>query len=293
LSTLTKIFVVVLTLLCIFFTSSVISFVAKTNDWRDLANDYRTQHQVVENHMRNQAAAHAAEKTAWIDARSALEDRVAKLQSTEAELLGQLADVRDQLARVQTEKQSCDALASRVASELQVAQNGWLEQRKQRESLEKRNMELERRNRDLSDRVNEQTAQILVLIQERKQLEQQLNILREQTRGMARADGTGLVRDAMGVVTETGAEPLASPATTTIRGEIVDLEGNLATISVGSADGVEPGLVFVIFRGEEYVGDMKVTDVEPNLAAGRIIRSRSAVQVSDSVADEQGFAQMP
>jgi hypothetical protein len=58
---------------------------------------------------------------------------------------------------------------------------------------------------------------------------------------------------------------------------------------VGSADGVETGMVFVIYNGSEYVGDLEITDVEPNQSAGRITRTRRAPRAGDSVADETRF----
>ena len=42
----------------------------------------------------------------------------------------------------------------------------------------------------------------------------------------------------------------------------------LATISIGSADGVEPGDRFHVVRGEMYICDILITDVEPDLSAG-------------------------
>ena len=67
------------------------------------------------------------------------------------------------------------------------------------------------------------------------------------------------------------------------------MQGDLATISVGSADGVKETAVFVIYRGREYVGELRVTDVEPNLAAGKIVSSRMTPRPDDLVADELAF----
>lgn len=290
-STLTKIFIVLMAVFSIAFTMSTINFVAKTNNWRSLAEQYRGQLQVVESNMRNQAAAQAAEKTAWLDARNDLQRTTDDLRKESESQLAQIAEMRNQLAKVETEKNTAMAQATRLASELTVANNGWLEQRKEREGLEQRNMELERRNLDLSERVNEQTAQILVLVQQQNQLEQQINILREERSRTSQTGGpvTGrYVPDEFG-----GVSAAAPPASTPIRGHIVEVQGNIATISVGSADGVREGSVFVIYRGPDYVGDLKVTDVEPNLSAGRIIRSRSTPRPNDQVADEPalGMAQ--
>lgn len=290
-SLLTKIFVVLIAIFSIAFTMTTVNFVATTNDWRSLATDYRAQTQVVETHMRNQAAAQAAEKTAWIDARKDLQSRIGELQTSEAQQLARIADLNQQLTELKSDKGSWETQANQAQIQLQFEQQSADAERKQRKELEKRNMELERRNLDLSERVNEQTAQILVLVQQQNQLEQQINILRDEGRRVSRGiapttyDGgasSSMVTDALG-----GVRPQAPPATTPIRGRITQVDGNLAEVSVGSADGVSEGLVLVISRGEEYVGDLKITDVEPNIAAGRIIQSRTAPRPNDMVADEQ------
>jgi len=95
-------------------------------------------------------------------------------------------------------------------------------------------------------------------------------------------------------VTAAGkAQPVSTPAATPIRGHIVEVQGKLATVSIGSSDGVSKGMVFVIYRDSDYIGDIEITDVEPNLAAGRLIRTRATPRADDMVADEPalGLAQ--
>jgi len=291
LSLLTKIFVVLIAIFSIAFTMTTVNFVAKTTDWRSLANEYRAQVQVAETHMRNQAAAQAAEKTAWIDARKDLQSRIGELQTAEAQQLARIADLNQQLTELKSDKGSWETQANQAQIQLQFEQQSADAERKQRKELEKRNMELERRNLDLSERVNEQTAQILVLVQQQNQLEQQLNMLREEGRRVSRgiaptyeSGSPSMVTDALG-----GVRPQAPPSTTPIRGRITQVDGNLAEVSVGSADGVREGLVFVIYRDSDYIGDLKITDVEPNISAGRIIQSRTAPRPNDMVADEPAF----
>jgi hypothetical protein len=57
------------------------------------------------------------------------------------------------------------------------------------------------------------------------------------------------------------------------------------TISVGSADGVKTGMEFVIHRGDEYVGDMIVSAVDPNESAGRLKISAATPSTGDVVTD--------
>lgn len=288
-STLTKVFVVLLVVFSIAFTMSVISFVVQTTDWRQLASDYREEQQVIAAHMRNLSASHAAEKSAWLDVRQDLERRITSLESEKLDLGQQIAALGTDVAAATAEKKNDEALARKLAGELKVAQDGWTEQHRQRNALEEQKTNLERRNLDLNERVSELTAQLLVVTQAQKQLEQQIHILRTENEKLAQ----GVPAPAAGVAPAgpslKGIAPLTEAAVSPIRGRMLEVSGDLASVSVGSADGVESGMVFVIYRGSEYIGDLEVTNVEPNQSAGRITRSRRAPQAGDSVADETRF----
>lgn len=287
-SVLTKIFIVLLAVFSIAFAMSTISFVAQSNNWRQLATDYRAAHELVETKMVNLSAAHAAEKGNWLDVHRddlrRLSDREGELQAAQ----GELTAIQAELVQVQQEKSSADALVQNLTGQLKLASAARDQEQKQRETLQARNIELEKRNLDLSERVNELTHQTLVMVEQQRQFEQQINILRsenEKLSAVRRRGGTGMLEEGvMGRVT-----PVEPVAATPIRGHILQVEGNLATISVGSADGVEPNMTFVIFRGDEYIGDLRISDVEPHMSAGTIVRFRTAPRVDDLVADEAGF----
>jgi hypothetical protein len=293
LSTLTKVFIVLMVVFSIAFTMTTISFVGRTTRWRELAEGYRTQATVAETHMRNLAAAHAAEKTVWFDEKRAQENQIASLRAAGEAQGKELADLRERTATLEGQVSDKEALARGLVSELQVTQDLLVKQQQQREELEKRNNDLETRNLQLSERVNELTAQMLVLVQQQQQLEQQVNMLRTGGGGPGAGRPTAQVTPPGPSVPGPAVRSATGAVAAPIRGRIVEVDGNLASISVGSADGVREGMVFVVYRGAEYVGDIEITDVEPNLAAGRVIRSRSTPRPNDQVTDEPtlGLAQ--
>jgi hypothetical protein len=49
-------------------------------------------------------------------------------------------------------------------------------------------------------------------------------------------------------------------------------------------------MVFVIHRNGNYVGDVKISAVEPNRAAGRLVRSAGTPSVNDLVTDATWLA---
>ena len=60
-STLTKVFIVVLCVFSIAFTTMTVSIVAKWADWKELANDYQQHAVVADTNLRHMIAANAAE----------------------------------------------------------------------------------------------------------------------------------------------------------------------------------------------------------------------------------------
>jgi hypothetical protein len=265
------------------FTMATIGFVGKTNKWRDLANGYREQALVVETNMRNLAAAHAAEKTVWVDSKRSLDDRIADLDAQVERVGGELVTARQELSKLGTEKSNADARVDQLLAQLDVERTGRQEQTGLRATAEQRNQELETRNAELNMRYQELSAQILVLNQEKRQLEQQINILREENSKLAGGSGAGRISVRPGEADAPAVDPVAAAP---IRGQIVQVNGSLATISVGSSDGVRDGMVFVIYRGKEYIGDLEITNVEPNQSAGKLVQTRATPRPSDQVADE-------
>ncbi len=146
-STLTKVFIVLLAVFSIAFTMMAISFVVQTNDWKKLADDYRANAQVVESAMRNLAASHAAEKATWLDVRAALDRKIADLESGGQQKAQELAKRDAELTGMTLEKRSADDLANRLSSQLQIAETGWKTESDRANALEQRKLDLEKRDR--------------------------------------------------------------------------------------------------------------------------------------------------
>ena len=64
----------------------------------------------------------------------------------------------------------------------------------------------------------------------------------------------------------TPTEPL--PPSERIVGTITALRDNLASINIGSASGLKKGMKLIIYRGDSFVGHLKLENVDVNEAAG-------------------------
>ncbi len=292
-STLTKVFVVLLVVFSIAFTAMTVSIVAQTTNWKGNADKYAEQARIADTNLRNLIAGNAAELAAARDTLNGHLERVGELEKQLQTTKTEVSQLTTDLAKVAAEKTSAEAMSRGLLAQLQVSEAGRTEYQKQRDELEKQSIDLQRRNIDLNDRVNEQTARIAVLQQRQRHSEQTENILKLENEKLSselrRIPAGAAMEDTAGSAMK-GVVALAPVAVTPIRGQIIEVAGNIVTVSVGSADGVKKEMVFVIYRGDQYIGDLKITLVDPNRAAGRMIQSTATPQVGDQVSDALRFS---
>ncbi|MBU0716730.1 MAG: hypothetical protein KJ749_00645 [Planctomycetes bacterium] len=291
-STLTKVFVVLLVVFSIAFTTMTVSIVAQTANWRDLAEEYEQHAVVADTNLRHLIAANAADVAGLQDVINDLRERLGQLETEKQETINQVEQARSEAARSASERRSAEAINRALVAQLQAAEAARAEYQGQRDTLETRGLELERRNVDLNDRVNELTAQIVVMTEQRRQLEQQISIIRAENEKMAMASG----RSAAGLAVEeapgagvgrvTAVTPIAQSP---IRGQVLEVSGDLVTLSVGTADGVQKEMIFVVHRDDKYVRDVRITRVDPNQCAGRVVGTGPAPQPGDQVTDAAGL----
>ena len=282
-STLTKVFIVILAVFGMFHSAMSIAIVSRMNNWKETAVTYEQNARVAETNLRNLMAGYAAES-------ATAQDRVQSLLAANGELRQDLvalgrdkSAVESALMEAKAAKSNSEAVARSLATVLKTEQGTSAEYRSQRNKLEGRTLDLERRNIDLNSRVNELTARLAVSNEQKRQFEQQINILKTQQEAVAMGRGAALESPTGAALAGVDAEtPVARSA---IRGKVVETDGNLLSVSVGSADGVKENMMFVVYRGDIYVGDLRIRTVRPNEAAGELIHPVSPARPGDQIAD--------
>ncbi len=289
-SALTKIFIVLLVLFSIAFTSMTISIVAQSTSWRDTARKFEEQARISDTNLRHEIAASAAQLASALDeARSNIVE-IGRLEAEVEKARQDAAGFQAALAKAESQKSSAEAMNRGMLAQLQLVQATSDEYREQRTNLERSAIDVQRRNSDLNERVNELTEQVDVLLEQRRHFEQQIHILRTENDQMAAGRSSSHTFEDPAGAALPNVVALAPVATRAIRGHVTDVGGNFVTVSVGSADGVKMGMIFVIHRGDQYVGDLTVTVVDPNQCAGRLTLSASAPQVGDEIADQASLS---
>ena len=97
---------------------------------------------------------------------------------------------------------------------------------------------------------------------------------------------TGKIITAPPITTTTDRAQVAPPAVDIgLKGRInaVNLETNLAEISIGAANGVKQGMRFHAIRGDKFICDIVIFEVDPDKAIGKLELIQETPKAGDIV----------
>lgn len=285
-STLTKILIVLLTLSSIFLCGIVVTYVANADNYRGKYADIRSDRDGLDKKLK----AKTDEANGYIRQKQQVEDN---LRSEIASLKAKIDKLEGDLGDVERERAS---LLAQVESWTSITKDFYTTNDKQGTLLQNTLDELKRvQAEEIKHReeLSETTAQLVekMAIIEQLQIDTR-RLLEERTELQAKLDSFlrpagKTVAGAVPVTPQKAKVMPAEPATTQIslKGLVteVDLENSLVEISIGSADGVKEGMKFYVTRGEEFICDILIYDVEAEKAVGLLDMVSKEPKAGDNV----------
>lgn len=294
-TTTAKIFIILVCLFAFIFTPLAIQFAAQTNNWKQLAESWRDQSEADAAYARSVQSLYTRDAV-----RAAAQQQQDQARITE--LSHQIEQLNQQIAKVTSDFNTLNLEYAKLktANELQNGTMAVLakhhdEMTETNQKLRERELTLQTRNAELLDQVKRLTADKVVLTQQLNQRAQEVAVCREENEALRQ--GAGLTRrgefETGGSVAPSARAVNASEAPRApVRGLVKNVQGNLATIDVGSSSGIREGMVMVVMRGSDYVGDLVITqEVNPTEAVGEVRAGiqNQRIRPGDVVVDEVSF----
>ena len=139
--------------------------------------------------------------------------------------------------------------------------------------------------------LNQITSDLYEKIVQLQSLEAERRRLLEQKKELEKRVATGGFSTTEVIPVTLQQNRTASPATiapagTDVKGLVVEVQQNLITLSIGSADGVKENMVFHITRGDRFLCDVIITNVDINRCAGVLDLVQQAPQVGDTASTQ-------
>lgn len=284
-SNLTKVLIVLLTISVFCLCGSVVTYVANADNYRQKYNNQNNEFKALEEKaesLTNQLNEKIQQKD---DLEKTLNNQIASLKTKADDLQAKLSIAEREKAEL-VEKTNNLASITKAFEETTKKHtetlDSALEEVKQLKADQiKKAKELDETSAALAEKtaiIDSLNTEKRRLIEEKADLENRLDKLLRA--GGKIPAGTGPVTPEKGRV--SAAQPGSEPAA--IKGRILelDLKNSLATVSVGSADGVREGTKFHVTRGDAFICDILITDVDTDKAVGALELVQQPPKVGDS-----------
>ncbi len=285
-STLTKILIVLLTLSSIFLCGIVVTYVANADNYRQKYNDIRTDKDSLSQKVKN-LTKQVNEK---IEQKRLLED---KLSSEIASLKVEIGKLQADLDNAEREKA---VLLQKVNNWTSIVQDFRETNDDQGRLLEETLDQLKKvQAEQIKDHkeLNETTAALVEkmaiietlearakrLIEEKSELQNRLDRFLQPLGKVAAVPMPITPEKAVARPAKPTVEDIALQGLVTA----VDLKNSMASISIGTADGVKEGMKFHVIRGDEFICDILIIDIDAEEAVGILELVQKQPKVGDNV----------
>jgi cell shape-determining protein MreC len=286
LSTLTKILIVLLTLSSIFLCGIVVTYVANADNYRQKYDNLKTDKDSLSKKVE--------------DLTKQINENIEQKKQMENKLNSEISSLKAENGELQTNLDN----AEREKATLLQKVNSWTSITKDfYETTDKQGQLLKNTLEELNKIQTEQVSQRRELNETTKALEEKMAIIETlQTENKRIVEEKAELQNklnqllqpigktAAAAVPVTPREEAARPATTETR-EIalqglitaVDLKNSMATISIGTADGVKEGMRFHVTRGNEFLCDILIIDADVKEAVGVLELVQQQPNIGDTV----------
>jgi len=278
LNILTKICVVLLVVASLIASVVFISLATAAPNWRalfeqekDALAQVELQRQMHEenasrlvkenNDLRKSATVRESEQASKI---SELKNANSELKGDNVELGNHIKSIRSDLAVLQVTRGADQKANKKLIADLHKA---WLRENK----LQGKTIELGNKLKETQSELERKTKSLAVVKEQSQRLKE---LLVENNKTIAKLQKGG------GKEEVAGETPLPDHR---VAGTITAIRNNLASINVGSAHGLKTGMKLIVYRGDQFVGRLKIEQVHVNEAAGVIVDKVLAPQQGDKV----------
>ena len=269
-STLTKILIVLLTLSSIFLCGIVVTYVAN-------AENYKEQAENRQNELRSL-------REREIALTEELNEKVEIFKSTETKLNSSISSLKNDIDQLETDLASAirernDAQRRKEDYEAILrANNEILEENNQlRQEAIKNAAALEAERTDFKARLDEVTYELIQtmairdnLEKEKKALIQEKTALQNELDRYLQQFGYAAVQPVPVTTILDKAQEAPPIRAIALEGNVraVDMQKSLVEISIGAANGVKKNMVFHVTRGDKFVCDLVIFEVDNDKAVG-------------------------
>jgi hypothetical protein len=133
---------------------------------------------------------------------------------------------------------------------------------------------------DANDKARKFNDRANVEVLRSQQLEEQVNALGKELAQLRETAEQQKIRLAM-FEKERGSLPPGTEVAPMLNGKVVGVREDLVVVSLGKDEGVKPGMVFRVSRGNQYLGEIQVKTVYKDMSGAQIVYLVQGAQIQE------------
>lgn len=278
-STLTKILIVLLSLLSVYLCSSVVIYVTTATNYKQAYESLQSEHSALQEKSTGFEQQLEEKRRELAQLTDKLDTEINALKADRNKLEQELNNVRREKTDLDERVKTLAAAALKFEETVGGMRGDLANTRTELDQARAESIKLTKNLDEITASLEERMAQLDAATAEKKRLLEEKAKLEQQIAGKA---------PAFEPVTPTVSGP-ATPAPTAydsasnapLQGTITAIDGNLATLSIGAADGVEKGMVFHVTQNDNFICDIKITEVDAEVAAGTLQLVQQQPRIGD------------
>ena len=287
-SALTKVFILLHVVMSMLLAAGLIVFVNRVDDFQVASKAQQSALRLAEARANEANAQLQVEQTARNNVQQTAQARITQIQGELSTRDKEILDLRTQLAESQAQLASAQAALTSNTEALKVAQQNQGTLQGQLAQLRQTQDKLMQQYTEANLSLNDLNARLAQTDRQRRDLAEQVADLNER---LSNAGAEGARTQGGGPREQTADGRLRVNPTVNVNGVVREkrvIAGvPYATISIGSADAVTRGMRLRVLggrNGQEFLGYVDVTQVEPDEAIGRLSGPRiNEVTVNNQV----------
>ena len=271
-STLTKVLIVLLTLSSIFLCGIVVTYVANAENYRQMYNRLRVEKDAAVENEQNAKKQFNELQNQTKEEKDKLNNEIAALDREKGELGTKLKEAERQVAALIEEAGKWKAI-TRDFTDTNEKQRQLLENTLAKlKTIEAEQIQSDKELNETTASLIEKMAIIGDLEKQSKQLLEEKTALQNELDKLLQRTGKAVAVPQPVTTIKEKAQVAPPTIDISLNGLIaaVDLENSLAEISIGAANGVKQNMTFHVTRGNKFICDIVILDVEPEKAIGTL-----------------------
>lgn len=280
----TKVFVVLLSLFCIFLSGSVVTYVGSANNVmkenEQLSADLDAS---IGKHNTDIQIANEKLKAADLE-NTKLQAKIAELENDKNEIMIDLKNEERSAIKWQDRVNSWAGVVKANQQTISDMEKSLILTRDKLADEQAKTIKMSTQLNEVTTALDEHIVMLEALKAEKRRLLEQKSALEQQIRAITDKDVQ--VQPVTQIKsTARPAEPI-SAAAASVTGLVSEVSSNLVALSIGTADGVKEGMKFHVTRGSSFICDLQITDVDIDKSAGIIELRNGTPKIGDTASTE-------